>query len=116
MSSSIEVRVFKSMHGGWAAESLVALSKPKYFLKVLTMKRSDGRLNTTAMVVEVDEHFTTQTWNTYSKCVISTNTRATKPGVEAQHRKALEELPPFVKEAECSKSLLEISAPSSPQT
>jgi hypothetical protein len=84
------MQVFKSPHGGWAAESHHPLVGNRQ-LRLYTMKRASGRIVTTANVETIETGGWTSfaPFSDFNTAVIATNGRATKSTIEQQHADAL---------------------------
>jgi hypothetical protein len=97
----MKTQTFKSMRG-WQSVTVIPAPEigPNRIIEILTMKRSDGTLTSSASVQKVE--FGYQTFmmaGDYRVALIVTKTRATEKTVAAQQAQALEMLPQVIERA-----------------
>jgi hypothetical protein len=87
-------KIYKNAYG-WAAETEILLGD-KLVLTLLTMKRSNGRIETTAKVEKLEGQFKVYTMGDYSIRLISVEGRCTEKWVQGQQQRALTDYIPNV--------------------
>ena len=79
----------RSSYGTWMAETMTPITDDLH-LCLTTMKRHDGNITTTAKAGKQNGYFFTYApFSDFSKPLISSSERCTKPAVERQHNAAL---------------------------
>jgi hypothetical protein len=85
----MNTKIYKDSHYGWKAETVVDLGDNKE-LRILTMKRSDGRLSTNAQRVTVDRGMISfMMFSDFSKTYKSAVVRCTEKNVTQQHNEVI---------------------------
>ena len=93
------MQITKSLHG-WRAESQIPVpDSPDKVLVLLTLRRSNGQLVTTANVNIVEGKFLShRMFHDFSKRVDSELVRVTEKAVATQHERACANLPQILEE------------------
>ena len=97
----MKTQTFKSMRG-WQSVTVVQAPEigPKRIIEILTMKRSSGRLVTTAQVQTIEAGLLLyRTFSDFNEFLAANKTRATEKTVAAQQAQALEMLPQVIERA-----------------
>lgn len=82
----------RKTHWGWKSESQIQISDTMR-LTILTMKRHNGVLATTAQASRLENGFYYYTMGDYSKQVLHSNpSRCTRQTVEMQHERVMQNL------------------------
>ena len=85
----MKTRIQKSCYGTWMAETITPLND-KLHLCLTTMKRFDGNITTTVNTGKKESYFFVyDPFANYTKTLLSSSERCTKPAVERQHNAAL---------------------------
>lgn len=84
-----QTKVFKGFYG-WQAETEVLLCS-SMVLTVLTMKRSSGKIETTAKVERIEGDFKVFNYGDFSARLLATSGRATEAYVVRQQEQAIKD-------------------------
>lgn len=100
----MNTRLYKSMHNGWTAKTIVNTPEigERRFLELVTCKRYTGEVATIATVCTRTEDgvgYTFVVFQDFNRAVASEKTRATEKNVEKMHRLALQHIESLKRDA-----------------